>query len=194
MSDLENQGWVLLSDLFEDGFLDLLKDQFLHKLKEDVFSKAKVGKQNLRSLRDNIRRSKICWIEDWEESSEVEFLFDFLNHLMVELNQHFLLSMKRFESQFAYYPMGGFYKKHLDQLKGGMHRQLTSIIYLNDCDKGGELVIFNRENKRVIDLTYSPKRGDMVLFFSSQIFHEVLPTQAPRLSLTSWLRDDLYIF
>ena len=106
------------------------------------------------------------------------------------LNQHFFLSMKRFESQFAIYQKGGFYKKHLDQLKKTRHRQVSCILYLDDCLAGGELLIFNKNNKNQLDYTYTPKAGEMVLFFSKSIYHEVLPTQQKRYSLTTWFRDD----
>ena len=117
-------------------------------------------------------------------------LHSFFTELMLELNRTFFLACKRFETQFAYYPVGGYYKKHLDQLADNKHRQGTVILYLEDCLGGGELIIYNKDHINQIDQVYSPRKGDLVIFFSSQIFHEVKEAHSERTSLTTWFRDD----
>lgn len=67
---------------------------------------------------------------------------------------------------------------------------MTCIFYLNDCYEGGELLIYSREDKKQIAARISPSIGSCVIFFSGQIYHEVLPVVETRYSLTTWLRCD----
>lgn len=110
---------------------------------------------------------------------------------MISVNEYFFLVMKRYESQIAYYDEGDFYKTHLDQFQDQRHRQVTCTIYLNDCTNGGELVLYKQGSQTIIDQIISPKRGTLVLFFSGHIHHEVKLVNQPRLSITTWFRDDL---
>ena len=117
-------------------------------------------------------------------------------------------------------PGGSVYPLHIDNPQGlsaGDTRRLTCILYMNpdyEDGDGGELRIFGskatttttatneeEEKKRegVVDIT--PDGGRMVLFFSDEIPHEVLPT-APnaarsdevkdRYALTVWIPTDHY--
>ncbi len=187
---LEEQGWFILPSFLPSQINGSLLESFQHKLQNDQFRLAKVGKDLQRSLEKKIRLSQTAWIESWDESAELKALNDLFAELALEMNQHFFLNMKRWESQMALYPHGGFYKKHLDQLRSGENRIMTCIFYLNDCDDGGELVIYDRDDIKRKVATIAPRRGTCVIFFSRQIFHEVLPSFAPRFSLTTWLRHD----
>jgi hypothetical protein len=82
-------------------------------------------------------------------------------------------------------PGGSTYPLHIDNPQGlAVHdtRKLTCILYLNpeyqaDRGDGGELRLWleaDGENIRKVDLT--PEGGRMVLFWSDEIPHEVLPT------------------
>jgi SM-20-related protein len=62
------------------------------------------------------------------------------------------------------------------------------IIYLNEDwnDKdGGELCIYIDDNF----LKIAPKDGISVFFKSSELEHEVLKTNKPRMSITGWLKN-----
>lgn len=153
------------------------------------YRQAGIGHKNKALIDKQIRQSNTLWIENWNQFPALEFTGKLLSNLMIEANRYFFLSMKRLEAQFAIYNPGGFYKKHLDQHQTG-HRLLTCIIYLNDVEKCGELVIYNKKDRNKVDKIIPPKQGKLVLFFSNQIFHEVLPTESLRLSLTTWMRND----
>src|SRR5690606_30489076 len=137
-----------------------------------------------------IRKSNICWIEDSDNFGGLREYNLILQQMMISLNQYFFLSLKHFESQVAYYTKNDFYKTHLDQFNNSSRRQVTSILYLNDCPVGGELVLYKKGTKDVIDKVVTPKRGTLVVFFSGHIFHEVKPVETPRFSLSTWFRDD----
>ena len=189
-----DRGWMCIDNFLDKKTCSNLLESFQEDLEKNRFSVAMVGKDLDQKVLESVRDSEIAWIEDWNRSADLVNLKLTFDQYIKFFNENFFLSLKRFESQFAIYQPGGFYKKHLDQLRGGNHRQITLIIYLNDCLDGGELVIYNKANKNKVDQVISPECGKMVIFFSSQIYHEVRPTQQLRLSLTSWFRDDLMAF
>ena len=189
LESLITKGWYCLDDLFSSNFCLKIKDELNKKYNKGLFDEAAIGRALEQTVKSNIRDSQILWIDDWS-SFELSQYNDFISQLMDKLKHSLLLSLKRFESQFAIYEPGGFYKKHLDQLKGSGHRQISTILYLNDCIDGGELILYNRSNRNNIDKIISPRSGKFIVFISSQIYHEVKPTLEPRYSLTSWLRDD----
>ncbi|ATH07151.1 hypothetical protein BIY24_04120 [Halobacteriovorax marinus] len=188
--ELENKGWSIVDHFLTDSECHQLMEHLLVKESEDSFRSAGVSRHLNKQVNSSIRDSKIFWINNFEENSALQCYKAKVSDLMIELNQYFFLSMKRFESQFAIYERGGFYKKHVDQHPETRHRQVSCVLYLEDCKEGGELVIYNKSNRLEVDKCVTPRRGRMVVFFSSGIFHEVLRACEKRFSLTSWLRDD----
>ncbi|PIK13585.1 2OG-Fe(II) oxygenase [Halobacteriovorax sp. JY17] len=189
-SKLELSGWSE-----DQNFLSKFECEeiltYVKSLEEgNAFYEGGISRQLNLQVNSDIRKSQIHWIENWEARESLNTFKIKLTDLMLHLNQYFFLPMRRIESQFAIYEIGGFYKKHIDQHSETKHRQVSSILYLEDCDEGGELVIFNRDDKKKIDKVIRPKKGTLVTFFSSQIFHEVLETKERRYGLTSWMRDD----
>ncbi len=183
ISNLESKSWhcqenVLTSDLCTS---------LLETMSRKQLNTAGIGKGHQLAIEPEIRDSQTHWIENWEELPELHFI---LSELMQTMNQNFYLSLKRFESQFAFYSTGGFYKKHIDQHQKTNNRLVTCIFYLNDCPAGGELVLFNKDDKMKIDCEILPKKGSMAIFFAGHIYHEVKPVVSERYSLTTWMRDD----
>jgi SM-20-related protein len=191
LTELEHRGFAYVEDLWPADVVLGLLDTFKIQLENENFDEAAVGADWRLKTDRTIRHSNTCWIEDWKRNSVLSHIEENLNSLMVRLNEYFFLSLKRFESQLAFYPVGGFYKKHLDQIKGRNHRQVSMVFYLNDCLEGGELVLYERDDKLKKAGVFKPRKGRCVIFFSSQIYHEVLPTRSPRFSLTTWFRDDI---
>ena len=100
------------------------------------------------------------------------------------------LSLKDFEVHMTVYPIGSFYKRHLDQFKKDDHRKLSVILYLNNDwqdSHGGQLrMYFPGQTK-----DFLPLAGRLVIFRSDEIEHEVLPATRERLSITGWVLDRL---
>lgn len=191
-ADLEERSWAVIDLGIDDQVIQDCKSKVFGK--EHDFSDAKVNKDQVAPSVSQIRKSQVLWVENWDEFKLTQELSSFNKVLIHELNSYFFLAMKSFESQFAYYKEGDFYKKHLDQYRNKGIRQLTTVFFLNDCAKSGELVIYNKDDSDIIDIKIKPKRGNLVLFFSSQIYHEVLPVKTERYSLTTWFRDDQDLF
>ena len=97
-------------------------------------------------------------------------------------------------------PGGSTYPLHVDNPLGlsaspADTRKLTCILYLNpnyciDDDDGGELRLVVSTNSATAPVDLTPVGGRIVLFWSDEIPHEVLPTGSncdDRFALTLWL-------
>jgi SM-20-related protein len=107
---------------------------------------------------------------------------------MQYINQTLFLSLKDYEIHMTVYPVGSYYKRHLDQFKKDDHRRLSVICYLNEDwrdEHGGQLRIYLPGGP--IDIL--PISGRIVCFRSDQLEHEVLPATRERFSLTGWMLD-----
>jgi len=97
------------------------------------------------------------------------------------------LGLFSFESHFAHYPPGAFYKTHLDAFKGESNRILSVVTYLNSGwlpDDGGEMVLYTETDS----LSVTPALSTLAIFLSEDFPHEVLPTQRDRYSIAGWFR------
>lgn len=113
-----------------------------------------------------------------------------LRTLIQYLNQNLFLSLKDVEVHMTIYPVGSFYKRHLDQFKSDDHRKLSVICYLNENweeSHGGQLRLHLKDG--AIDVL--PTLGKLVCFRSDEIEHEVLPATRERLSITGWILDQV---
>jgi hypothetical protein len=71
-----------------------------------------------------------------------------------------------------------------------LHRQITLVLYLNREYDGGQLRCYlptaqASNSGEYIDV--EPKLGNVALFCSERIEHEVLPSRTDRLALTVWI-------
>jgi SM-20-related protein len=113
-----------------------------------------------------------------------------MDEFRLAINQRLFLGLFDYESHYAIYPKGAFYKKHLDAFKGKSNRVLSTVFYLNkdwQAHNGGELLIYKPESEEVLE-TVQPNLGRLVIFLSEQFPHEVLPAQQQRYSIAGWFR------
>jgi SM-20-related protein len=180
-----------------------IADQFLSQAEVDAiihgedfkketgrFKKAGIGKQQSLQINEQIRGDYIEWLDKKTATAELAVYLRKVENLMQYLNETLFLSLKDIEIHKTVYPVGSFYKRHLDQFKKDDHRKLSVICYLNPDwkdEEGGELRLFLPEGRRDI----LPVAGRLVCFRSDVLEHEVLPATRERLSITSWLLDQL---
>ena len=198
MSQYQNHFETIANGLAESGYA--IVDNFLDEAEvhailalnlfaEDTLRKAGIGKAT-KHVNEAIRGDSIRWIEKETAPPEVKLLLERLDALRLSLNQNLFLSLKDYEGHFASYPVGSFYKRHLDQFKSDSHRKISVIIYFNEQwkeNEGGQLRMFLKESN--VDIF--PMAGRLVCFRSDLIEHEVLPTHRTRLSITGWFLDRL---
>ncbi len=152
------------------------------------FRKAGIGKQQNLQINEAIRGDYIQWLDKKSAPEELLTYLKRIDELIQYLNQTLFLSLKDFEFHMTIYPVGSYYKRHLDQFKKDDHRKLSTICYLNDDwrkEHGGQLRIYLPDGSRDI----LPIAGRLVCFRSDQLEHEVLPSTRERLSLTGWMLD-----
>ncbi len=154
------------------------------------FKKAGIGKNQDKQINEAIRGDYIQWIDPNNAEPPLLTYLGKLEQMIAFVNQSLFLSLKDCEVHQTIYPVGSFYKRHLDQFKKDDHRKLSVICYLNKDWKeadGGQLRMFiGHESKDVL-----PVAGRLVCFRSDLLEHEVLPATRERLSLTGWLIDKI---
>lgn len=190
---LSEQGWMTLdvrSRLGSDLLAALQKEvEILDRT--DAMKKAGIGRGNDLMRDRSVRRDKIAWLQGITAPQAA--LFEFFDAIRQGLNQRLFLGLKRFETLYATYHRGDFYKKHLDSFQGRASRVISLVLYLNEDwreSDGGALRVFSRDIEHESCGTVLPKAGRMALFMSEEIPHEVLPANRTRYSLACWFRQD----
>lgn len=158
------------------------------------FKRAGIGRKSEHIVNDFIRSDKICWIT--RENSAGKAWLNWAESLQTFLNRRLFLGLFSFESHFAHYAKGNFYKKHKDAFKGENNRVLSLVVYLNNAwwiEDGGELVIYKSKTKHAQlfngeSIKVTPGLGTIVVFLSEEFSHEVLPARRDRYSIAGWFR------
>lgn len=190
-SCLELGSWYAQENFLSEDVCQNIFNEYSKEDRANTFTAAAIGIRSSQVQDTTIRKSSISWIKDTDNFDGIREYNIILEQMMLSINQYFFLSLKHFESQVAYYTKNDFYKTHLDQFNQNTRRQVTCILYLNDCPTGGELVLYKKGSKDIVEKVILPKRGTLVVFFSGHIYHEVKMVETPRFSLSTWFRDDL---
>jgi len=190
---LSEHGWLTVDarPLLGDELLALLRDEVRILDRSESLHKARIGR-GLDKTRDrSVRRDKIAWLQG--ETLAQSRLFDAFELMRNGLNRRLFLGLKRFESHYATYHPGDFYRRHVDSFHGRASRIVSVVLYLNDNwleTDGGALQVFNRENQQEVCGAVIPELGRMAVFMSEEIPHEVLPANRTRYSIACWFRQD----
>jgi SM-20-related protein len=186
MDILSESNYVVIDDFLHRKVLSNLKEYFSDKEIQDKLDKAAIGATGESKIINEIRGDYTYWIDKERDQNRLH-IFDTLEEVKMIINRYCYLSLSAYEFHLALYPIGSFYKKHLDQFKGRNNRMISMIIYLNEDwsnGDGGELKIYpeGKESK-----TIEPLENRCILFRSDVLYHEVLPTLKPRRSVTGWM-------
>ncbi|WP_105903103.1 2OG-Fe(II) oxygenase [Vibrio gangliei] len=184
---LADTGYSIHPNALPAGLLHSLHEH-LHSMPEYYFKRAGIGRDDNLMLNQFVRKDEVCWINGDSRAGR-EWL-DWAGQLQQYLNRRLFLGLFSFESHFAHYSPGDFYKTHKDAFKGQSNRVVSLVVYLNpDWNKEdqGELVIYQDEsNEELIRVT--PGFGTIVAFLSEDFPHEVLPANRDRYSIAGWFR------
>ena len=187
---IAENGFAVIDDFLSNEEIDsvLALQGFKNGLLQ--FKKAGIGKNQDKQINEAIRGDYIQWIDPNNAEPPLLTYLGRLKQVIAFVNQSLFLSLKDCEVHQTIYPIGSFYKRHLDQFKKDDHRKLSVICYLNKEWKeadGGQLRMFiGHESKDIL-----PVAGRLVCFRSDLLEHEVLPATRERLSLTGWLIDKI---
>lgn len=185
---LQNDGYVIIPHALP---LEIETNLIKHatQLKSRQMKQASIGRNQNETTNLFVRQDKIRWVKE-DSPAEIAWLNQ-MTLLREKLNRQLFLGLFSYESHFACYPQGAFYKKHLDAFKGQANRILSTVYYLNpnwQPEDGGELVIYDPFDHHKVLTRVSPQAGTMVVFLSEEYPHEVLPANKTRYSIAGWFR------
>ena len=164
-----------------------LRNQLLSLQADGRMKAAGIGNKSKLQVSDEIRSDTIYWLDRKHNNIYENLFFTQIEAFIKYLNRTCYAGITGHEFHYAYYDIGSFYKKHLDQFQNDQNRAYSMIFYLNpswETVDGGELCIYQKEGIQLI----SPLEGTCVFFKSDELEHEVLLNYAPRLSITGWLK------
>jgi SM-20-related protein len=195
---MENQGIfeLLAQDISDKGFSvqlnalpvalgQLLMDELRAK-PPLAFQKAGVGRNPGAKTNELIRTDETSWIDETTEPGVA--WIDWATSLQTFLNARLFLGLFSFESHFACFSQGDYYRRHQDAFSGDESRILSIVVYLNkewSSDDAGELVLFP-DGTSDTAITIAPQLGTIAVFLSREIPHEVLETNSDRFSIAGW--------
>ncbi|RLQ20847.1 2OG-Fe(II) oxygenase [Seongchinamella sediminis] len=185
--DLEAQGYSV-----RPGALPGEISSSLYTCQQDLnaskYTDAGIGRGEDFLRTEFVRTDEICWITG-DSDAGIRWI-DWTSRLQRFLNQRLFLGLFSFESHFAHYSPGAYYKRHYDAFRGEANRILSVVTYLNPgwaSTDGGELVLYS-DNQDRVGLKIVPLYGTVVVFLSEEFPHEVLPASRDRYSVAGWFR------
>ncbi len=185
--DIQRQGYSIRPGALPESITQALA---LHqqKMAASKYSSAGIGRGGDYLQNEFVRTDEICWINGASEAGVL--WIDWAAKLQSFLNSRLFLGLFSFESHFAHYAPGDYYKRHYDAFRGEANRVLSIVVYLNpgwtQPDRG-ELVLYRDElDKEGIKVV--PLYGTIVAFLSEEFPHEVLPAKRDRYSVAGWFR------
>ncbi len=191
VATLADVGWSVTENFLPTAQITALADELQNRWDKGAFRAAGVGVGDQLHVRPEIRRDRVHWLEETAQTAAELPYFTALESLRLAINQQLYLGLFSFEGHMTVYPPGSFYRKHLDQFQGVAHRKVSTILYLNPAwqpEDGGQLRLYidapgDGEYRDVLPLS-----GTLVTFLSDRFYHEVLPTQRERMSITGWFK------
>jgi len=187
VDDLATHGWSQQSIFIPTDLTIQLAQECRERAQRGQLELAGVGRGVAKVVQKDIRGDHIQWLDAGHHQAVDRYLA-LMEQLRSAINQTLFLGLEDFESHFALYPPGAFYKKHLDRFRDDDLRTVSCIAYLNEQwlpNQGGALRLY-LEDGRTHDVM--PQAGTLIVFMSEQVPHEVLPATCDRLSVTGWFR------
>jgi SM-20-related protein len=175
-----------------NNFLTLELSNHLKQNLQELYLNANMkaagtGNTALVSVDKLVRSDVIYWLDRKHNNQYENDFFDVIDRFVLFLNETCFTCITGYEFHYTLYEKGSFYKTHIDQFQKNGSRAYSMVMYLNENWKlgdGGELCIHHSDKLENV----SPINGKSVFFKSSELAHEVLLTNEPRMSITGWLK------
>eukprot|EP00980_Cylindrotheca_fusiformis_P019919 scaffold7017_cov134-Cylindrotheca_fusiformis.AAC.14 len=200
LQELKSSGYVIIENFLPDSLQAALRNDVSNLRQNSKFKIAKIGQDATNKLNTDIRVAETCFIgptklQDSPDESRT-MLYSILDQIRQDLPHPLDTTLSEF--LYAYYPRGGFYRRHRDAIPGSASvlRKYSLLMYLNKdwtpedggklrlhMDSGGDYLPEGEEPKFE---DVEPKGGTLVLFESDKLPHEVLETQAERIAIIGW--------
>lgn len=183
-----NQGFHIIDDFLNQEHFNALLTKVRTMHQQDLFRAARIGSQEQAQLNNTIRTDKLCWLDEHTAEPAVQAYIDEAMQIATLFNQQLYLGLTEFETHFAVYQPGTFYKKHIDQFATKKTRKISCVYYLNEAwhhDFGGELRLYTKENQFIQSVQ---PQGNRFICFNSELPHEVCKTNQTRYSIAGWMK------
>lgn len=188
--DLSSNGYFTTTSLMSPDAITTLRSQAISLRQEGryvpSFSEKLVGDTIQRFDKEGVYACEPDGQDYYTAPDLISYIATLLQTLPPGLNEEaetkdYELSNAAFNAKLAVTTSGSRYPCHIDNPVGnGMDvRKLTAILYLNPDWKdgdGGEIRLFVKDGEEVKKVDLSPVGGRLLLFWSDEIPHEVLPT------------------
>jgi len=207
LETLREQGYVVVEDFLPSEWTETLRADILGLRSSNKFRVARIGQDSTNALNQEIRVAETCFLGRNKPelrdapSADRERLYDVLGQLRRDLETDTVgLDESLSEFLYAYYPTGGFYRRHRDAIRGSASylRRYSLLLYLNDASydadtDGGRLRIHMDTGGDFLPAGEAPlfqdvdaDGGTLVLFESDKFPHEVLDTVRERFAVVGW--------
>jgi len=186
---LYRQGWCITDQLLSTSLCKELKAELFAFDAMDALTRAGIGRGEAHRLSKAIRSDRTRWLD--KSTPTQQHYASVMEELRLALNRRLFLGLFEHEAHYAAYPPGGFYKKHLDSLHGSTNRLVSTVLYLNEAweaKDGGELILYEEASPESECRRQWPELGQMAIFLSEAIAHEVATTYRQRYSIAGWFR------
>lgn len=187
---LAERHYAVIPDYLSPDLLRDLRTECEAMHAEGLFHAAGIGRGAGQHRNTTIRGDSICWLEETFPAGGRYLAL--MEQWRNALNRTLFLGLRSYESHYAHYEPGSFYRKHVDRHRDNDARTITTVCYLNadwPAGAGGEIRLYH-PNDGTLMAQLEPLGGTLVVFTSNDIPHEVLPARRARLSLAGWFRRD----
>jgi len=218
LQELSTHGYVVINDFLPLDIVKALRDDVVSLRSSNKFKIAKIGQDSTNSLNTEIRVAETCFLGESKlqdiPSHARNKLYEILDMVRIDLSGKSIFDINDVNGElqkaapaldkslsellYAYYPKGGFYRRHVDAVSksASVLRSYSLLLYLHDkwdendggylrihLDSGGDFLP-QGEEPNFVDV--KPEGGTLVLFKSDKIPHEVLDTNAERTAVVGW--------
>lgn len=205
LKELTDKKYVVIPNFLSPQLQDELRADVQQLRLKNKFQVAKIGQDATNTLNRNIRQAETCFIGSGKLADAPNEAREKLYSILDTVRQDLSITTKKpldsslTELLYAFYPEGGFYRRHRDAIRdsASVLRTYSLLLYLNKKDwskaDGGQLRMHfdsggdelpPNEFPNYIDVL--PQGGTLVLFESDAIPHEVLDTQKERMAVVGW--------
>jgi SM-20-related protein len=188
---LAARGWAVVTDFLDTTTVAALVADLSGAVDAGALRPAAVGRGQEQALRGDIRGDHILWLNEADATPAQQAYLRRMDALRAVINRTAFLGLFELESHFALYPPGTFYRKHLDRFRDDSARSVSCVLYLNlewAPQDGGALRLYLDSTGVGDSVDIVPVAGTLVIFLADRFWHEVLPAQRARMSLTGWFR------
>ena len=182
-----DKGYAIYDECFSKSFINELRELAISRYENNDFRLAGIGDRFNFTKEKSIRSDQIYWLPKTAMDGVQQDYMNWVAEFVEYLNYSCFAGILDYNFHYAIYEEGSFYERHSDQFHNRDQRKFSMVLYLSEDWKvgdGGELMIY-LPNEGPIKVEPKPAR---LVFFDSALEHEVLTSNALRISLTGWMK------